>query len=111
MSLEAAPYPFCLGAAVTYHHPVAMFKQRLRISLDATAYGARRNNKYFVTFPDVKYIANRSDLGLLVAPSIYFLKRMSVQPMLGVAYVAPYGEQPSGSFPGSSYFGEQAAIS
>jgi hypothetical protein len=111
MSLEVAPYPFCMGAAVTYHYPISLFKQRLNISFDASAYGARRSNQYFVTFLDVKHIANRSDLGLLVGPSFYFLSRMSLQAMLGVAYVAPYGEQPYGSYPGVGYLGTQAAIS
>lgn len=111
MSLEVAPYPFCMGASVTYHHPIYMFKQRMRLSLDATAYGARRNSHYFVIFPDVKYITNRTDVGLLVGPSFYFLKRMSLQTMLGVGYISPYGEQPFNSFPGRSYVGEQASIS
>jgi hypothetical protein len=111
MSLEVAPYPFCMGAGVTYHHPVSLFKQRMRLSLDATAYAARRNSHYFVIFPGVKFISNRSDVGVLVGPSFYFLKRMCLQTMLGVAYVAPYGEQPFNSFPRNPYVGEQAAIS
>ncbi len=111
-SAEVSPYPFCVGLGATYHLPVWTILKKIHFNLDATLFAARQNGKYWVTFPFFRHMNNQTNVGLLAGPSFYFLKRCSLQGMLGAAWISQYGEREFQHFPGTkNYIFEQAAIS
>lgn len=87
-------------------------EKKIHFNLDATLFAARQNGKYWVTFPIFRHMNNQTNVGLLAGPSFYFLKRCSLQGMLGAAWISQYGEREFQHFPGTkNYIFEQAAIS
>jgi hypothetical protein len=111
-SAEVSPYPFCWGLATTYHLPVWTILKKIHFNIDATLFAARQNGDYWVTFPFFQHMNNQNNVGLLAGPSVYFLKRCSLQGMLGAAWISQYGEHEFQHFPGTkNYIFEQAALS
>jgi hypothetical protein len=112
LSVEVSPYVFNMGIAANYHFLVLTAFKKLRFTIDGTAFFARQNASYFLAYPSVIHMENKTFTGLMGGASVYFLKRFCTQFLLGSYYVGHYGPQElQSSADAKNYFLESAAIS
>ena len=104
LALEIAPYVFNVGAAASYQFPVWTLFKKFHFNLGAKAYFARQNNRYFVLFPRFFSPVNQNQVGLLAGPTIYFLRRFSLEVAAGAAWMRRFGLQEYFSYPTNRSF-------
>lgn len=86
-SLEVAPYPFHWGVGATYRFINFSMFSKLNCSWGASLVFSKENDLYYQTLPWKRLYSNRSSLSALTGPEIHFLKRCSLQGLLGCTFL------------------------